>query len=48
MTTATYKNIDINFELSGWYVAFMPGFGYLKADSVRGVKRLIDAKTKKK
>ena len=48
MTTATYKNIDISFELSGWYSAFVPGYGYVKADSVRGVKRLIDSKTKKK
>ena len=42
MYKQTYKNHDIDFNLSGWYSAFVPGYGYVKADSVRGVRRLID------
>jgi hypothetical protein len=41
MYKQTYENIDIHFELSGWYTAFVPGYGTVKADTVRGVKRLI-------
>lgn len=48
MYKQTYKDHDIHFELSGWYTAFVPGYGYVKADTVRGVKRLIDSETKKK
>ena len=47
MYKQTYKNIDIDFNLSGWYSAFVTGYGYVKADSVRGVKRLIDKYVKK-
>lgn len=47
MYKQTYKNIDIDFNLSGWYSAFVPGYGYVKADSVRGVRRLIDKYAKK-
>ena len=42
-----YKNHDIDFNLSGWYSAFVPGYGYVKADSVRGVRRMIDKYSKK-
>lgn len=42
MYSQTYKNHDIHFELSGWYSAFVPGYGYVKADSLREVKRMID------
>ena len=47
MHKQTYKNNDIDFNLSGWYSAFVPGYGYVKADTARGVKRLIDKYTKK-
>lgn len=47
MYKQTYKNCDIHFELSGWYTAFVPGYGTVKADTVRGVKRLIKKYLKK-
>lgn len=47
MYKQTYKNHDIDFNLSGWYSAFVPGYGYVKADSVRGVRRMIDKYSKK-
>lgn len=31
----------IEKKLSGWYVAFVPGFGYLKADTLKGIRELI-------
>lgn len=37
MYKQTYKNCDIHFELSGWYAAFVPGYGLVKADTVRGI-----------
>lgn len=42
----THNGIDINFELPGYYTANVAG-KTLKADSARGVKRLIN-KTKTK
>jgi hypothetical protein len=47
MRKTTYKNHDIDFNLSGWYSAFVPGYGYVKADSVRGIRRMIDKYSKK-
>ena len=47
MYKQTYENIDIHFELSGWYTALVPGYGAVKADTVRGVKMLIKKYLKK-
>lgn len=47
MYKQTYENIDIHFELSGWYTAFVPGYGTVKADTVSGVRRMIDKYSKK-
>jgi hypothetical protein len=39
----TYKNAIIErLGHSGMYSAFIAGFGYLRADSLEGVKKLVD------
>ena len=38
---AMEHNVEIEKTLSGWYVAFIPGRGYLKADTFKGLEKLI-------
>jgi hypothetical protein len=33
--------VEIEATRGGWYVAFIPGHGYLKADTLEGVRELI-------
>ncbi len=42
MKQTIYKGISISQLLSGWYSAKSPATGYLKADTLKGVKALID------
>jgi hypothetical protein len=37
-----YKNYSIEHTLTGWYVCFSLEFGYLKADTLKGIKQLIN------
>ena len=46
-TSTTYKGYTIQFLLSGWYSAKSNDLGYLKADTLAGIKRLIDAELQK-
>ena len=41
-----YKGIEITQLLSGWFSALSPISGYLKADTLQGVKSLIDKSIK--
>lgn len=41
-----YKNHLINYSLSGWYSCFVLGVGTLKADSLEGIKEMIDSAEK--
>lgn len=36
-----YKSVTIEKHLSGWYSAFIPGHGNVKADTLGGIKRMI-------
>lgn len=38
-----YKGHEITFNLSGWYSSFSPSKGYLKADTLQGIKKLINS-----
>lgn len=42
-TTMIYKGVTIQFLLSGWYSAKSEKLGYLKADTLQGIKKLIDS-----
>lgn len=46
-TTKTYKGYTIQCLFSGWYSTKSNDFGYLKADTLAGIKRLIDAELSK-
>ena len=46
MFKTTYKGIEISQLLSGWFSAKSPNTGYLKADTLKGIKNLIDAALK--
>ena len=46
-----YKGLTIENHLSGWFTCFMLGHGTLKADTLDGIKELINkelCKTKTK
>lgn len=45
-TTMIYKGVTIQFLLSGWYSAKSEKLGYLKADTLQGIKKLIDSEKK--
>jgi hypothetical protein len=45
-TTKTYKGYTIQCLFSGWYSTKSNNVGYLKADTLAGIKRLIDNETK--
>ena len=40
--TKIYKGYTINRLLSGWYSVKSDIFGYLKADTLSGIKKMID------
>lgn len=42
MKQTTYKGYTINKLLSGWYSVKSDIFGYLKADTLAGIKNLIN------
>jgi len=46
-TTKTYKGYTIQCLFSGWYSTKSTNVGYLKADTLAGIKRLIDAELSK-
>jgi hypothetical protein len=37
-----YKGYTIEKCLTGWYSVFTSRYGYLKADTLAGIKKLID------
>ncbi len=39
----SYRGVEIERSPGGWYVAFIPDHGYLKADTAAGVRELISA-----
>jgi len=41
MKQTTYKGHIINHNLSGWYSCYIPGQGFVKADTIPGIKKLI-------
>lgn len=46
-TTTTYRGYTIQCLFSGWYSTKSNNVGYLKADTLAGIKRLIDAEITK-
>lgn len=38
----TYKNVDVYLYVSGWWSAFITDVGTVKADTRRGIRRMID------
>ena len=40
-TGKKYKGYELEYNRSGLYSAFVPGKGYLKADTQSGLKKLI-------
>jgi hypothetical protein len=36
-----YKGIEIEYSFCGWYFAWIPKFGTIKADTMRGIKQMI-------
>ena len=36
-----YRGVTITRYATGWYSALVPGHGYLKADTLAGIKELI-------
>lgn len=42
-TQTNYKGYTIQHLFSGWYSTKSVKFGYLKADTLKGLKKLIDA-----
>lgn len=43
----TYKDIDIDFTYNGFFRCFIPDIGYLRADTLQGLKKLINKEIKK-
>jgi hypothetical protein len=41
MKTWTYKGVTIELNLNGLYSAFIIGHGFVKADTLHGIKQLI-------
>jgi hypothetical protein len=41
MKTWAYKGVTIELNLNGLYSAFIIGHGFVKADTLQGVKNLI-------
>jgi hypothetical protein len=48
MRTWTYRGVGITLYPTGWYSAFLPGYGFLKADTLAGIRELIREHTKRK
>jgi hypothetical protein len=46
MKTIQYKGYTITKELTGWYSCFTSRYGYLKADTLSGIKQLINHASK--
>jgi hypothetical protein len=42
MKTTTYKGYTITVSLTGWYTVFTSRYGYLKADTLAGIKKQIN------
>ena len=38
----TYKGYEITKQLTGFYTVFTSRYGYLKADTLAGIKKLIN------
>jgi hypothetical protein len=36
-----YRGVEIERTRTGWWVAFIPGHGFLKADDLPGIRELI-------
>jgi hypothetical protein len=43
MQTKSYKGHTIERHPSGWYSVFATEYGYLKADTLEGARRWVDA-----
>jgi len=42
MKTINYKGYTINYYLTGWFSVYTSRYGILKADSLKGIKELIN------
>ena len=42
MKTLNYKGVQISFCLTGWYSCHTSRYGILKADTLPGIKKLIN------
>jgi hypothetical protein len=41
-----YKGYTITKQLTGWYTIFTSRYGYLKADTLAGIKKLVNHASK--
>jgi len=41
MQSRVYRGVTIDHRITGWYSAFILDFGYVKADTLAGIKSLI-------
>lgn len=42
MNTIKYKEYTIEATRGGWFVVFIPDYGFLKADTLSGAKQMIN------